>query len=411
MIEGQIDEIMDAISAAKIQAEEDWSVKQMEGKRKELEAKLKKLTDKKKDDTVTFEELGIDRLFVDEGHFYKNLFLHTKMRNVSGIAQTEAQKSSDMFGKCRYLDELTGSRGVTFATGTPVSNSMVELFTMMRYLQFDTLEEAGLSHFDDWAAMFGEKVTAVELKPEGTGFRSKTRFARFYNLPELMTLWKEAADIQTAEMLNLPVPECEYITVTTETSLAQDEMVEELAERAEMVRSGQVKPNEDNMLKITSDGRKLALDQRLMNPLLGDDPNSKVNVCVKNVFEIWQESTPTKGTQLIFCDLSTPKGRSESKKQDKAKEKNAPDNEVEQDPDAVEEDAEGISLAQGVYGDIRAKLIAKGIPAEQIAFIHDAHTDAQKAELFAKVRSGQVRVLLGSTQKMGAGTNVRATRS
>ena len=284
---------------------------------------------------------------------------------------------------------------------------MVELYTMMRYLQFDMLEEAGLSHFDDWAAMFGEKVSAVELKPEGTGFRSKTRFARFYNLPELMNLWKEAADIQTAEMLNLPVPEAEYVTITTEPSAAQKEMVQSLAERAEAVRNGDVEPREDNMLKITSDGRKLALDQRLMNPLLGDDPNSKVNACVKNVFEIWQESTPTKGAQLVFCDLSTPKGKSESKKPRKSKIRQIIEKVMGENPDAVEEDAEGVKLEMGVYDDIRAKLIAKGVPAEEIAFIHDANTDAQKAELFAKVRDGKVRVLLGSTQKMGAGTNVQ----
>ena len=344
---------------------------------------------------------------MDEAHYYKNLFLHTKMRNVAGISQTEAQKSSDMFGKCRYLDELTGGRGVTFATGTPVSNSMVELYTMMRYLQFDMLEEAGLSHFDDWAAMFGEKVSAVELKPEGTGFRSKTRFARFYNLPELMNLWKEAADIQTAEMLNLPVPEAEYITVTTEPSAAQKEMVQSLAKRAEAVRNGMVKPNEDNMLKITSDGRKLALDQRIMNPLLGDDPNSKVNACVKNILTEWHNSMDIRGTQLVFCDLSTPKGRSESKKPRKSIVKKIIEKVMGENPDEVEEDAEGVKLELSVYSDIREKLIAKGVPAEEIAFIHDAHTEAQKAELFAKVRSGQVRVLLGSTQKMGAGTNVQ----
>ena len=409
VIEDQIGEIMDAIAEAKREKEENWTIKQMEATKRNLETKLKKLTDKKKDDTVTFEELGIDRLFVDEAHYYKNLFLHTKMRNVAGITQTEAQKSTDMFGKCRYLDELTGGKGVTFATGTPVSNSMVELYTMMRYLQFGMLEEAGLSHFDDWAAMFGEKVSAVELKPEGTGFRSKTRFARFYNLPELMNLWKEAADIQTAEMLNLPVPKAEYITVTTEPSAAQKEMVQSLAERAEAVRNGDVEPTKDNMLKITSDGRKLALDQRMMNPLLGDDPNSKVNACVKNVFELWQESTPIKGAQLVFCDLSTPKGRSADKKTGKSKREKIIEEvtEQEQDPDAVEEDAEGVRLEMSVYSDIRAKLIAKGIPANEIAFIHDANTDAQKAELFAKVRSGQVRVLLGSTQKMGAGTNVQ----
>ncbi len=280
--------------------------------------------------------------------------------------------------------------------------------TMMRYLQFDMLERSDLKHFDSWAAMFGEKVTAVELKPEGTGFRAKTRFARFYNLPELMNLWKEAADIQTADMLHLPVPKAEYITLSTEPSAAQKEMVKSLGERAEMVRKGGVEPTVDNMLKITSDGRKLTLDQRIMNPLLPDDPNSKVNTCVKNVFEIWQESTPTKGAQLIFSDLSTPKARAENeKKKSKAEKDSKGEDEVEQDPDAVEEDAEGLELQMSVYTDIRNKLIAKGVPAKEIAFIHDAHTEAQKAELFSKVRSGQVRILLGSTQKMGAGTNVQ----
>ena len=295
------------------------------------------------------------------------------MRNVAGIAQTDAQKSSDMFAKCRYMDEITGGRGVTFATGTPVSNSMVELYTMMRYLQFDTLEENGHRHFDSWAADFGEKVTAMELKPEGTGFRSKTRFAKFYNLPELISIWKEAADIQTADMLKLPVPEAEYITVTTEPSEFQQKMVVELGDRAEDVRNRMVDPSVDNMLRITSDGRKLALDQRLQNPLLPDDPDSKVNTCVKNLFQVWRESEEIRGTQLVFCDLSTPKGDGKF----------------------------------NVYDDIRTKLIAQGVPAEQIAFIHDAGTEAQKAELFAKVRKGQVRVLIGSTQKMGAGTNVQ----
>ena len=374
VIEDQIDEIIDAIADAKENDGEKFTVKQMQSTKKKLEAKLEKLSaEGKKDSVVTFEELGVDRLFVDEAHGFKNLFLHTKMRNVAGIAQSDAQKSSDMFGKCRYMDELTGGRGVTFATGTPVSNSMVELYTMMRYLQFDTLEEIGHRHFDSWAATFGEKVTAMELKPEGTGFRSKTRFAKFYNLPELISIWKEAADIQTADMLNLPTPEPEYITVTTDPSAFQKEMVEELGERAEAVRKGQVDPSVDNMLRITSDGRKLALDQRLQNPLLPDDPNSKVNACVKNVFQEWQDSTEIKGTQLVFCDLSTPKGDGKF----------------------------------NVYDDIKQKLIAKGIPPEEIAFIHDANTEAQKAELFAKVRRGQVRVLIGSTQKMGAGTNVQ----
>ena len=374
IIEDQIDETVAAIADAKENNGERYTIKQMEKTKKNLEVKLEKLAAQdKKDGVVTFEELGVDRLFVDEAHSFKNLFLHTKMRNVAGIAQTDAQKSSDMFGKCRYMDEITGGRGVTFATGTPVSNSMVELYTMMRYLQFDTLEENGHRHFDSWAADFGEKVTAMELKPEGTGFRSKTRFAKFYNLPELISIWKEAADIQTADMLKLPVPEAEYITVTTEPSEFQQKMVAELGDRAEDVRNRMVDPSVDNMLRITSDGRKLALDQRLQNPLLPDDPDSKVNTCVKNLFQVWRESEEIRGTQLVFCDLSTPKGDGKF----------------------------------NVYDDIRTKLIAQGVPAEQIAFIHDAGTEAQKAELFAKVRKGQVRVLIGSTQKMGAGTNVQ----
>ena len=374
IIEDQIDETVAAIADAKENNGERYTIKQMEKTKKNLEVKLEKLAAQdKKDGVVTFEELGVDRLFVDEAHSFKNLFLHTKMRNVAGIAQTDAQKSSDMFGKCRYMDEITGGRGVTFATGTPVSNSMVELYTMMRYLQFDTLEENGHRHFDSWAADFGEKVTAMELKPEGTGFRSKTRFAKFYNLPELISIWKEAADIQTADMLKLPVPEAEYITVTTEPSEFQQKMVAELGDRAEDVRNRMVDPSVDNMLRITSDGRKLALDQRLQNPLLPDDPDSKVNTCVKNLFQVWRESEEIRGTQLVFCDLSTPKGDGKF----------------------------------NVYDDIRTKLIAQGVPAEQIAFIHDAGTEAQKAELFSKVRKGQVRVLIGSTQKMGAGTNVQ----
>ena len=398
VIQDQIDEIVTAIKEAKAEQAEKWSVKRMEATKLNLEAKLKKLNDKPKDDTVTFEELGVDRLFVDEAHYHKNLFMHTKMRNVAGISQTEAQKSSDMFGKCRYMDEITGGKGVTFATGTPISNSMVELYTMMRYLQFDMLAERGLRHFDSWAASFGEKVTSVELKPEGTGFRAKTRFARFFNLPELMSLWKEAADIQTADMLNLPVPEAEYITISTEPSEAQKEMVQALADRADKVRKGEVQPTEDNMLKITSDGRKLALDQRIANPLLPDDPGSKVNACVENVFNIWQESAEARSAQLIFSDLSTPKGKSE-KKSKKGKE-----DDTEQEPED-EVDEEAVRLETSVYEDIRDKLIARGVPPEEIAFIHQANTEAQKDEMFAKVRDGKIRILLGSTQKMGAGTN------
>ncbi len=374
VIQNQIDEITDAIREAKENDGERYTIKQMEKTRKSLSVRLEKLNNEsKKDNVVTFEELGVDRLFVDEAHFYKNLFYHTKMRNVAGIAQTEAQKSSDLFAKCRYLNEITGGRGVTFATGTPVSNSMVELYTMMRYLQFDALQERGLGHFDSWAADFGEKVTAIELSPEGTGFRSKTRFAKFYNLPELMNLWKESADIQTADMLNLPVPKAEYITVTTELSEHQQEMVANLAERADQVRNRTVDPSVDNLLKITSDGRKLALDQRLQNELLPDDADSKVNACVENICSVWKESMDTKGTQLVFCDLSTPH----------------------------------YDGTFNVYDDMKNKLIEKGIPPEEIAYIHDANTELQKAELFAKVRKGQVRVLLGSTQKMGAGTNVQ----
>ena len=322
---------------------------------------------------ITFEELGVDKLFVDEAHGFKNLFLSTKMRNVAGIGQSEAQKSSDMFAKCRYLDELTGGRGVVFATGTPVSNSMVELYTMMRYLQYDLLKSTGLDHFDSWAAAFGETVTALELAPEGGGFRAKTRFAKFFNLPELMAMWKESADIQTAEMLKLPVPEAENITVVTKPSEFQKELVAELGERAEDVRNRLVEPKEDNMLKITSDGRKLALDQRLAFAELPDDPDSKINACVKNVLQVWQDAEPQKGAQLVFCDLSTPRGDG----------------------------------SFNVYDDIKQKLMAQGVPPEQIAFIHDAKTETQKAELFSKVRKGQVRVLLGSTSKMGAGTNVQ----
>ena len=375
MIEQQIQDITFAIAEAK--AEDDgksFTVKQMEKTKKTLQAKLQKLNDQsRKDDVVTFEQLGVDRLFVDESHFYKNMFLYTKMRNIAGIAQTDAQKSSDMFAKCQYLDEITGGKGVTFATGTPVSNSMVELYTIMRYLQYDTLQKLHLGHFDSWAASFGETVTAIELSPEGTGYRAKTRFARFFNLPELISLFKESADVQTADMLNLPVPEAEYINEVLKPSETQQEMVSSFADRAEQVRNGNVNPKIDNMLKITNDGRKLALDQRLINDLLPDEPESKVNLCVENAYQVWEESTPDKSTQLIFCDLSTPK-------------------------------TDGTF---NVYDDVREKLVAKGIPREEIAFIHEANTETKKAELFAKVRSGQVRILLGSTPKLGAGTNIQ----
>ena len=373
IVERQIDDITLALADARSEDSRSFTVKQMEKTKKTLEAKLQKLNDQtRKDDVVTFEELGVDRLFVDESHFYKNMFLYTKMRNIAGIAQTDAQKSSDMFAKCQYLDELTGGKGVTFATGTPVSNSMVELYTIMRYLQYDTLQKMGLSHFDDWAASFGETVTAIELSPEGTGYRAKTRFARFFNLPELISLFKESADVQTADMLNLPVPQAEYINEVLKPSEIQEEMVSSFADRAEAVRNGNVNPRFDNMLKITNDGRKLALDQRLINDMLPDEPESKVNRCVDNAFKVW-ESAPDKGTQLIFCDLSTPK-------------------------------ADGTF---NVYDDVREKLVARGVPREEVAFIHEYNTETKKADLFAKVRAGQVRILMGSTPKLGAGTNIQ----
>lgn len=374
ILQEQIDQVIDGIQEAKAQDGERYTIKQLEKSRKNLETRMKKLNDQsRKDDVITFEELGVDKLFVDEAHGFKNLFLATKMRNVAGIGQSEAQKSSDMFAKCRYLDEITGGRGVVFATGTPVSNSMVELYTMMRYLQYDLLKSSGLEHFDSWAANFGETITALEMAPEGTGFRSKTRFAKFFNLPELMAMWREAADIQTAEMLRLPVPAAEKITEVTTPSDFQRDLVADLGERAEAVRNREVEPREDNMLKITSDGRKLALDQRLSDPTLPDDPESKVNACVRNVLQVWRDTEEIKGTQLVFCDLSTPKGDG----------------------------------SFNVYDDMKQKLMAQGVPPEEIAFIHDAKTEVQKAELFAKVRKGQVRVLLGSTAKMGAGTNVQ----
>ena len=373
-IEKQIRDITMAIEDAEGQEGTRYTVKQMEKTRKSLQTRLDKLNDQtRKDDVVTFEQLGVDRLFVDESHNYKNLFLYTKMRNIAGIAQTDAQKSSDMFMKCQYLDELTGGKGVTFATGTPVSNSMVELYTIMRYLQYDTIQKMGLGHFDSWAAAFGETVTAIELSPEGTGYRAKTRFARFFNLPELISLFKESADIQTADMLNLPVPEAEYINEVLKPSEIQQDMVSAFADRAEAVRSGLVEPTVDNMLKITNDGRKCALDQRLLNDMLPDEADSKVNRCAKNAYDIWEETAEKKSTQLIFCDLSTPKNDG----------------------------------TFNVYDDIREKLVETGIPREEIAFIHEAGTEAKKAELFAKVRAGQVRILLGSTPKLGAGTNIQ----
>ncbi|RHR13281.1 DNA methylase [Blautia sp. OM07-19] len=374
LLEDQIADITYSIEAAKEEAGQQYTIKQMEKTKKTLKAKLEKLNDQtRKDDVVTFEQLGVDRLFVDESHFYKNLFLYTKMRNVAGISQTDAQKSSDMFMKCRYMDEITGGKGITFATGTPVSNSMTELYTIMRYLQYDTLMNMGMGHFDSWAATFGETVTAIELSPEGTGYRAKTRFARFFNLPELISIFKEAADIQTADMLNLPVPEAEYINEVLKPSEEQKEMVEAFSERAEQVRGGAVDPRVDNMLKITNDGRKCALDQRLLNDMLPDAGESKVNACVENAFQVWEDGKDTQATQLIFCDLSTPKNDG----------------------------------TFNVYDDVRNKLVERGIPKEEIAYIHEYNTEVRKAELFAKVRAGQVRILMGSTPKLGAGTNVQ----
>ena len=375
IIQEQIDETLAAINELKAHAGENFSIKQMEKTRKTLETKLEKLrSDERKDDVITFEQLGVDRLFVDESHFYKNLFLTTKMRNVAGLSTSEAQKSSDMFGKCRYLDEITGGRGVVFATGTPVSNSMTELYTVMRYLQYSTLQQKKLTHFDCWASTFGETTTAIELAPEGTGYRAKTRFAKFFNLPELMSMFKEVADIKTSDQLHLPVPEAKFETVVAKPSEIQKEMVQELSKRAAEIHSGAVDASVDNMLCVTNDGRKIGLDVRLMNPMLPDDPNSKLNVCVQNVLKIWEDGKDQKLTQLLFCDLSTPKNDGNF----------------------------------NVYDDIRKKLIAAGVPENEIEFIHNADTEAKKAALFSKVRSGDVRVLLGSTAKMGAGTNVQS---
>ena len=375
IIQEQIYETLAAINELKVHAGENFSIKQMEKTRKTLETKLEKLrSDERKDDVITFEQLGVDRLFVDESHFYKNLFLTTKMRNVAGLSTSEAQKSSDMFGKCRYLDEITGGRGVVFATGTPVSNSMTELYTVMRYLQYSTLQQKKLTHFDCWASTFGETTTAIELAPEGTGYRARTRFAKFFNLPELMSMFKEVADIKTSDQLHLPVPEAKFETVVAKPSDLQKEMVQELSKRAAEIHSGTVDASVDNMLCVTNDGRKIGLDVRLMNPMLPDDPNSKLNICVRNVLKIWEEGKEQKLTQLLFCDLSTPKNDGNF----------------------------------NVYDDIRKKLVAAGVPENEIEFIHNADTEAKKAALFSKVRSGDVRVLLGSTAKMGAGTNVQS---
>ena len=405
LLSEQITEIEAGLAELNASHAERFTIKQLERTKKGLETRLERLAaNHRKDDVVTFEQLGVDRLFVDEAHSFKNLFLYTKMRNVAGLSTTDAQKSSDMFLKCRYLDEITGSRGVVFATGTPVSNSMTELYTMQRYLQYETLQQKDMIHFDSWASTFGETQTSIELAPEGTGYRARTRFSKFFNLPELMTLFKEVADIKTADQLNLPRPTPIYHNVVAQPTQIQQAMVQDLSERAAVVHAGKVEPNIDNMLKITSDGRKLGLDQRVINPSLPDDPSSKVNQCIDNIFRIWQEGAEQKQTQLVFSDLSTPKAIG-TRKVAKAPSGNLDSPEVhalEQLTDAPEEEH-----PFSIYDDIREKLVARGIPREQIVFIHEANTEARKKELFAKVRSGQVRVLIGSTFKMGAGMNVQ----
>ena len=401
LLHEQIWEITEGIAEVEASGGERFTVKQLERTKKSLEARLEKLqAEGRKDDVVTFEQLGVDRLFVDEAHNYKNLFLYTKMRNVAGLSTTDAQKSSDMFAKCRYMDEITGSRGVIFATGTPVSNSMTELYTMQRYLQYDRLQELGMAHFDCWASRFGETVTALELAPEGTGYRARTRFSKFFNLPELMNLFKEVADIKTADQLHLPTPQVEYHNIVAQPTEQQQEMVKALSERASLVHSGTVDPSQDNMLKITSDGRNLGLDQRIINQLLPDEPGTKVNQCVNNIMQIWRDGEADKLTQLVFCDISTPQARPAKKV---AKALDNPTLHALEDAVPLDEPEPAFT----VYEDIRQKLIAKGVPAEQIAFIHEANTEVRKKELFSKVRTGQVRVLLGSTAKMGAGTNVQ----
>ena len=406
LLQEQIWEIEDGISELKASRAEHFTIKELERTKKNLKAKLQKLHDAaRKDDVVTFEQLGVDRLYVDEAHSFKNLFLYTKMRNVAGLSTTDAQKSSDMLLKCRYIDEITHGKGVTFATGTPISNSMTELYTMMRYLQHDMLKRNSLTHFDCWASAFGETTTAIELAPEGTGYRARTRFAKFFNLPELMNLFREAADIKTADQLNLPTPTAVYHTEVTQPTPLQKQMVQELSERAAKVHSGAIAPTEDNMLKITSDGRKLGLDQRVINPDLPDDPNSKVNLCVNNIHRIWQDGQAEKLTQLVFCDLSTPKGKAAQSGRIAAKGTDSP--ELHALEAAIDAETEPEEPPFTIYDDIREKLVARGIPREQIAFIHEANTEVRKKELFAKVRSGQVRVLMGSTFKMGAGMNVQ----
>ena len=403
MIERQIDEIEEGIDELQANRAERSTVKSLERTKRSLENRLEKLLDgTRKDDVVTFEELGVDRLFVDEAHGYKNLFLYTKMQNVAGISTTDAKKSSDMYMKCQYLDEKTGGRGIIFATGTPISNSMTELYTMMRYLQSDTLREKGWSHFDCWAAHFGETKTVIELAPEGTGYRARTRFARFHNLPELINIWKEAADVKTADQLHLPRPEAVYHNEVTKPTEVQQALVKELSRRAAAVHRGVVDPRKDNMLKITSDGRKLGLDQRIISPYLPDEPGTKINMCVENVLRIWREGEADKLTQLVFCDISTPRATS-TPKESATVQGDAGEQQVV-DPLAALNNSTSSFTA---YDDIRSKLIAGGIPPEQIAFIHDANTEVRKKELFAKVRTGQVRVLMGSTFKMGAGMNVQ----
>ena len=406
LLQEQIWEIEDGISELKASRAERFTIKELERTKKNLKAKLQKLHDAaRKDDVVTFEQLGVDRLYVDEAHSFKNLFLYTKMRNVAGLSTTDAQKSSDMLLKCRYIDEITHGKGVTFATGTPISNSMTELYTMMRYLQHDMLKRNSLTHFDCWASAFGETTTAIELAPEGTGYRARTRFAKFFNLPELMNLFREAADIKTADQLNLPTPTAVYHTEVTQPTALQQQMVQELSERAAKVHAGSVDASTDNMLKITSDGRKLGLDQRVINPDLPDDPNSKVNLCVNNIHRIWQDGQTEKLTQLVFCDLSTPKGKAAQSGRIAAKGTDSP--ELHALEAAIDAETEPEEPPFTIYDDIREKLVARGIPREQIAFIHEANTEVRKKELFAKVRSGQVRVLMGSTFKMGAGMNVQ----
>ena len=409
LLREQIDEIIDGIGEVKASGGERFTVKQLERTKKGLEQRLEKLqSQERKDDVVTFEQLGIDRLYVDEAHNYKNLFLYTKMRNVAGLSTTDAQKSSDMFMKCRYMDELTGGKGIVFATGTPVSNSVTELYTMMRYLQYSTLQRNGLVHFDSWASTFGETVTAIELAPEGTGYRARTRFSKFFNLPELMAMFKEVADIKTADQLNLPTPKANYHTIAVKPTEIQEEMVKDLSDRAARIQANQVDPSIDNMLKITSDGRKLGLDQRIINPLLPDDESSKVNACINNIYNIWDKGADERLTQLVFCDISTPKGKAtQGQRVAEAGNKTINGTELYALGDALEQGEATYTATFNVYDDIRDKLVEKGVPAHEVVFIHEANTEVRKKELFAKVRSGDVRVLIGSTAKCGAGTNIQ----